>query len=451
VTPASAALDARVVAVVTWLRDHPDVESGPSVRAAMALADLETTWFVVSGQANLLGPALLTLPHRIRVRAGADPDELVRMAVRAAESSAPPEEIDDPPPEIGSRRPPKKPGAGTTLPEPEANRKQERRPAAPPLSEAMAWRLLGDLLSPGEPWPASHGPSIARPAPRLPGEESLGPVRWRSGATRHLSVRHTLRAAARAGTLNATEWRVLSRLPTVRYDMVLAVDVSASMGDPRAARAVGVARSLGEMIVRSGHRVGMVAFAEEAEVAQRITGHWRRFDPEAYEFGRATNIEAGLERARSLLREDALAGHRRQIVLVSDALPNSYTVDPHDPSGAADGKGAWKSELLPSGRQSVEPVIQRARRHALTAARRCRADGVPVSVIIPNDAANGEFARALAAAGRGLVRALGPESAARPGPGEDEEVTDTAVPAQLSGTVWQEFWRGVKPAGATRG
>jgi Mg-chelatase subunit ChlD len=445
VTPSSAALDARVVAVVTWLRDHPDVESGPSVRAAMALADLETTWFAVSGQANLLGPALLTLPHRMRVRAGADPDELVRMAVRAAESSAPPEEVDDPPPEPGSRRPPKKPGAGTQLPEPEASPKQVRRPAAPLLSEAMAWRLLGDLLSPGEPWPASHGPSIARPAPRLPGEESLGPVRWRSGATRHLSVRHTLRAAARAGTLNATEWRVLSRLPTVRYDMVLVVDVSASMGDSRAARAVGVARSLGEMIVKSGHRVGMVAFAEEAEVAQRITGHWRRFDPEAYEFGRATNIEVGLDRARRLVREDALAGHRRQIVLVSDAQPNSYTVDPHDPSGAVAGAGAWKTQLLPSGRQSVEPVIHRARRHALMAARRCRAQGVQVSVIIPNDAANGEFARALAAAGRGLVRALGPESPERPGPGEHEEVADTTAPAQGSGTVWQEFGGGVNP------
>ncbi len=174
-TPSSAALDARVVAVVTWLRDHPDVESGPSVRAAMALADLETTWFAVSGQANLLGPALLTLPHRMRVRAGADPDELVRMAVRAAESSAPPEEVDDPPPEPGSRRPPKKPGAGTQLPEPEASPKQVRRPAAPLLSEAMAWRLLGDLLSPGEPWIRTKR---CRPCTTLVSESAIPERHW---------------------------------------------------------------------------------------------------------------------------------------------------------------------------------------------------------------------------------------------------------------------------------
>ena len=109
--------------------------------------------------------------------------------------------------------------------------------------------------------------------------------------------------------------------------------------------------------------------------------------------------------------------------------------------------GAWKSQLLPSGRPSVEPVIHRARRHAVMAARRCRAEGVQVSVIIPNDAANGEFARAVAAAGRGLVRALGPESPERPAPAEHEDVADTSAPSQWSGTAWQELWRGGKPAG----
>ena len=75
----------RVVAVVRWLRDHPGVEAGPSVRASLALADLADAWHTLTGADDLLPAALLALPHRIRVRAGVDAEELVRQAVADVE------------------------------------------------------------------------------------------------------------------------------------------------------------------------------------------------------------------------------------------------------------------------------------------------------------------------------------------------------------------------------
>src|SRR5205807_8696498 len=75
---------------------------------------------------------------------------------------------------------------------------------------------------------------------------------------RDLSVRATLRAAARTGAAPADVLRIRPPLPDVACDVVLCLDVSASM---EGAAVAPLARSLIEALTRDTHRVGMVVFA----------------------------------------------------------------------------------------------------------------------------------------------------------------------------------------------
>ncbi|MGH9034764.1 MAG: hypothetical protein ACRD0O_03300, partial [Acidimicrobiia bacterium] len=96
---ADPGLARRAAAVAAWLRAHPDVEAGPSVRASIAFADLAGRWQELTGSDGLLPPALLALPHRMRVRPGADADELVRLALletSGVTDPAPPDPVRSP-------------------------------------------------------------------------------------------------------------------------------------------------------------------------------------------------------------------------------------------------------------------------------------------------------------------------------------------------------------------
>lgn len=392
----------KVAGVVAWLREHPAVESGPSVRAALALTDLSSAWRSVSGEADFLRMALLALPHRLRVARGVDPDDLVRQAVAAVEQGerSPDVELIDVPHRRRRRRDVSDPSARIGP----APRQTRLGPSV--LTEKTTQRLLADLLAPARIWESSSGPTPVLPAPRLPGEEPimvapLGP----GDRSRDLSVRHSLRAAVRSGELGARELRVLRREPTARYDVVLVLDMSASMADPETAFAAAACRTLAEALVRAGQRVGMVAFADDAVVAQELTRDRRDLDPEEYEFGRSTNIEAGLEAARRLLLAGSVNGHRRRIVLISDAEATSYTTAPPLVPARFNRPMA---ERYPG--RAGHPIHD-ARRAALLAARRCVREDIVVSVAQPGSMSDARFARLLAAAGGGVVRTLDPSMA----------------------------------------
>jgi Mg-chelatase subunit ChlD len=430
----------RAVAVVQWLRRHPLVEGGPGVRASQALADVARARIglgaaaptaagpraAASGaaipdvaapdmaapeaDAGFLAAALVTLPHRLRVRPGADADDLVRQAV--AEALVEPPE--------GVARPPS-PGEEDTD-RGDANAGDERlklvvpmesgghRPSATEDEEARrrslfgddeAGRFLDDLLEPGAALPPAAGPAPTRPGRRAVGEEILAVRPFRPGdRARDFSARQTVRASVRTGSLAP---RALSRQPSAVWDVVVALDASASMGAGERPLVAPATAALTRVLVRRGHRVGALAFSEESVLARPLSRARVPFPAEDYAFAHATNVEAAIDAARLLLLREAAAGARRHVIVVTDAECTSHngTDEAWGPLGAPRGS-AGLGRLLRGG------MVDAARRAALIAASRCRRQGITVSIAYPDDRAEVAFAHQLAEAGGGRARCLRP-------------------------------------------
>ncbi|MGH8973685.1 MAG: hypothetical protein ACRD0C_10840 [Acidimicrobiia bacterium] len=398
VTPALAE---RAVAVAGWLRAHPDVEAGPSVRAALAFADLAGRWRELAGSDDLLPPALVALPHRLRVRPGADADELVRLALFETAGVAGPAEAAE------QRRP-------------EASRSAQgfdvavvsrmHAPGAPDVppedrhySDDEARRRIDELFPPGAAEPAGPGVVPTRPGRRGMGDEALAPRKVRAGdRSRELSVRATVRAAVRgAGTLSPGHLRTAPRQPVTAYDVVLVLDASASMGAVERPVVAPAATALARALVRAGHRVGAVAFSEEAVVARALSRAPDPLPEGGYAFAHATNVEAGIDAGRILLHRQADPDARPHLLLLTDAEATSH-------SGSDE---AWGPDGPPLGMAGFNRLLQgagadAARRAALLAAIRARRAGITVSVVYPDDRADVDFAHTLAAAGGGQARRL---------------------------------------------
>jgi Mg-chelatase subunit ChlD len=398
------------VAVVRWLRGHPLVEAGPGVRGSQALAELAGARLRVERDADLdaafLGAALVALPHRLRVRPGVDADELVRQAVTAA--------LEPPGSESGSGS-----AVGTTGGAEEDGPGEEGLPVAIPMEssgnrpvtseEEQALRaafgddeaalFLDGLLEPGAAFPPTAGPAPTRPGRRAVGDEILAVRPFRPGdRARDFSARQTVRASLRAGSLAP---RALSRQPGAVWDVVIVFDASASMGRDERPVVAPATAALTRVLVRNGHRVGALAFSEEAVLARSLSRSRAPLLAEQYRFAHATNIEAGIEAARLLLLREAAAGARKHVILVSDAECTSHngSDEAWGPAGAPRG-----SQLIPwlmSG-----GVVDVARRAALIAASRCHRQGITVSVAYPDLRAEVGFAHQLAEAGGGRARCL---------------------------------------------
>ena len=399
------------VAVVRWLRGHPLVEAAPGVRGSQALAELAEARLRVEPGADLdsafLGAALVALPHRLRVRPGVDADELVRQAVTAAL-------LESPAPESGSGgggRPngdgdedgPGEEGLPVTIPmESSGNRpvtSEEEQALRAAFGDDEAALFLDELLEPGAAFPPTAGPAPTRPGRRAAGDEILAVRPFRPGdRARDFSARQTVRASLRTGSLSP---RALSRQPSAVWDVVIVFDASASMGRDERPVVAPATAALTRVLVRNGHRVGALAFSEEAVLARPLSRSRVPLLAEQYTFAHATNIEAGIEAARLLLLREAAAGARQHVILVSDAECTSHngTDEAWGPAGAPRG-----SQLIPwlmSG-----GVVDVARRAALIAADRCRRQGITVSVAYPDRRAEVDFAHQLAEAGGGRARCL---------------------------------------------
>lgn len=398
------------VAVGRWLRHHPLVEAGPGVRASQALADLAGTRLRLEDGVELetafLSAALVALSHRIRVRPGADADALVRQAVSEALQWA-----------LGSGGDPDGAGAG--------NGAGERRPPEEVMETALAVQsggnrpgtsdeeqalraefgddeaalFLDQLLEPGPALPPTAGPSPTRPGRRAVGDEILAVRPFRPGdRARDFSARQTVRASLRTGSLAP---RALSRQPSAVWDVVLAFDASASMGRDERPVVAPATAAITRVLIRTGHRVGAVAFSEEAVLARPLSRARVPLLVEQYRFAHATNIEAGIDAARLMLLREAVPGARRHVILVTDAECTSHngTDEAWGPLGAPKG-----SQLIP--RLMSGGMVEAARRAALIAASRCRRQGITVSVVYPDDRADVAFAHQLAEAGGGRARCL---------------------------------------------
>ena len=231
---------ADLAAVASLLRSHPDVTSGPSVRAVLAAGELYDAVGAVAAPAarephviRLLRAALLSLPHRLRVRPGADAVQIVRDAVFAV---AVPTAEEDPAPAADAEeevRTERRPVFRLTDPAAETSGSAGR--AALPGAEPEIAALLVDVLRPARRGPLADGltTSFARP----PAGERGAPTRMRPGdPSRDLSIRASLRAALRdpAASVEPATWpvdslRVRPPRPDVGLDVVLTLDISASM------------------------------------------------------------------------------------------------------------------------------------------------------------------------------------------------------------------------------
>jgi Mg-chelatase subunit ChlD len=401
------------VAVVRWLRSHPLVEAGPGVRGSQALAELADARLRVERGADLdsavLGAALVALPHRLRVRPGVDADELVRQAVTAALLESPASESGSGggggPNDDGDEDGPGEEGLPVAIPmESSGNRpvtSEEEQALRAAFGDDEAALFLDELLEPGAAFPPTAGPAPTRPGRRAVGDEILAVRPFRSGdRARDFSARQTVRASLRTGSLSP---RALSRQPSAVWDVVIVFDASASMGRDERPMVAPATAALTRVLVRNGHRVGALAFSEEAVLARPLSRSRVPLLAEQYTFAHATNIEAGIEAARLLLLREAAAGARKHVILVSDAECTSHngTDEAWGPAGAPRG-----SQLIPwlmSG-----GVVDVARRAALIAASRCRRQGITVSVAYPDVRAEVGFAHQLAEAGGGRARCLRP-------------------------------------------
>jgi Mg-chelatase subunit ChlD len=400
----------RAVAVVRWLRRHPLVEAGPGVRASQALvelADAGTALSPSSPDTAFLRAALVALPHRLRVRPGTDADALVRQAVAEA-LLAPPEPVGAGPLDEDTDRGDADSGderLRITVPVGSAGHRpathEEERAARDAFGDDEASRFLDSLLEPGAALPPTAGPAPTRPGRRAVGEEILAVRPFRSGdRARDFSARQTVRASLRSGSLTL---RGLGRQPTAVWDVVVALDASASMGRTERPIVAPASAALTRVLVRRGHRVGALAFSEEAVLARPLSRTRAPFLAEEYAFAHATNVEAGIDAARLLLLREAAAGSRRHIVLVTDAECTSHSGSDEawGPLGAPRGSEGM-ARLLAGG------MVDAARRGALIAASRCRRQGITVSVAYPDPRSEVAFAHQLAEAGGGRAACLRP-------------------------------------------
>ena len=397
------------VAVGRWLRVHPLVEAGPGVRASQALADLAGARLRVEDgadtEAAFLTAALVALPHRIRVRPGVDADALVRQAVTEALQAA--LESSGEPAADGPARRAEDETAEEGMRSALAVESSGNRPATSDEEQALraefgddeAARFLDALLEPGPALPPTAGPSPTRPGRRAVGDEILAVRPFRPGdRARDFSARQTVRASLRTGSLAP---RALSRQPSAVWDVVIAFDASASMGRDERPVVAPATAAITRVLVRTGHRVGAVAFSEEAVLARPLSRARVPLLVEQYRFAHATNIEAGIDAARLMLVREAVPGARRHVIVVTDAECTSHngTDEAWGPLGAPRG-----SQLIP--RLMSGGMVEAARRAALIAASRCRRQGITVSVVYPDDRAEVAFAHQLAEAGGGRARSL---------------------------------------------
>ena len=368
----------------------------------MAFADLAARWSDLTESDDLLPPALVALSHRMRVRPGVDPDELVRLALLGTEDLA------------GSGADPVQRGRRAAQEEEMAAliamRSDGHTPEVPDMppedryfGEDEARRLVDELFDAGPAEPAGPGVVPTRPGRRGMGDEALPARKLRSGdRSRELSVRATVRAAVRAGgTVSPAHIRVAPRQPVAAYDVVLVLDASASMGASERPVVAPAATALARALVRAGHRVGAVAFSEEAVVARALSRAPDPLPAEGYAFAHATNIEAGIDAGRMLLHRQADPDARPHLLLVTDAEATSH-------SGSDE---AWGPEGAPVGVRGLGRLLQgagveAARRAALLATIRARRAGVTLSVVYPDDRADVAFAHSLATAGGGRALRL---------------------------------------------
>lgn len=193
------------------------------------------------------------------------------------------------------------------------------------LTSRALSKLLEELI------PKSSSSSLTRQAFKKEHEIEKAEVRrYKTGDVyRDISIRHTLKEMIKQGkTLDAIgrrEFRSFDKKPGAQLDIVLCVDVSASMKEQSKLRYAKLALAgLAKAALDKKDRIGIVAFSNVGNVVTPLTDDYRavmdsviRLRADQY-----TNIGNGLLHARNMLLRDK-SGNKKCIILISDGQPNA--------------------------------------------------------------------------------------------------------------------------------
>jgi Mg-chelatase subunit ChlD len=286
------------------------------------------------------------------------------------------------------------------------------------LTSRALSRLLEELI------PKSSSSSLTKHAFRKEHEIEKAEVRrYKKGDVyRDISIRHTLKEMIKQGKtlkdIGQKEFRAFEKKPVAQLDIVLCVDVSASMKEQSKLRYAKLALAgLAKAALDKQDRVGIVAFSNVGNVIAPLTDDYRaimnsviRLRADQY-----TNIGNGLLHARNMLLRDK-SGNKKHIILISDGQPNAAL--------SADAKREDSSEKeaefntghrIPDGWiQRDQPIKtpkgndwkikeQLGTKHAIIEARKTKDNDIKISVLlITHQGELGEWiARKIAQIGRG--------------------------------------------------
>ncbi|RMF97209.1 MAG: VWA domain-containing protein [Candidatus Schekmanbacteria bacterium] len=207
-----------------------------------------------------------------------------------------------------------------------------------------------------------------------------------------ISVIHTIRnLIKKQKAIDEIELRdIISyvKLPTRAEDIVLCLDVSASMRKQAKLRFAKIAvTALARAAVEKNYRVGLVAFSNEAEEVYPISRSFTGITDAVVKLraDQYTNVGRGIECALKMLIREKVPWEKH-IVLITDGQPN-----------AAPGIGNRVSSSAEMKREEI------GYRFALQMARKAAQRNIKVSILLITDPDNRgiDFARKIALIGKG--------------------------------------------------
>ncbi len=206
--------------------------------------------------------------------------------------------------------------------------------------------------------------------------------RYKKGDSfRDISIRHTMRSVLRKGKpideINYSDIRSFEKKPLNQLDIVICVDVSASMKESGKLRYAKMAiAELARAAISKNDRVGIVAFSNLGQNVIPLTDKLTTIletsmslRPDQY-----TNMGNGLRSARKMLLKDK-NGNQKYIVLITDGEPNAALSD--------DSKGAkyYKNVASFSKSTTMEQKKSLGTHHALIEASKTARQHIKISVV----------------------------------------------------------------------
>ena len=285
-------------------------------------------------------------------------------------------------------------------------------------SRALSW-LLEELI------PKSSSSSLTTHAFKKEHEIEKAEVRrYKKGDVyRDISIRHTLEEMIKQGKtlkdIGQKEFRSFDKKPSAQLDIVLCVDVSASMKEQSKLRYAKLALAgLAKAALDKKDRVGIVAFSNVGNVVTPLTDDYRTIMDSVIRLraDKYTNIGNGLLHARNMLLRDK-SGNKKYIILISDGQPNaalSAAVEREDSLETEkerfqeayrtpDGWTYWNQRATTFKGNDWKTKEQLGTKHAIMEALKTRDKDIKISVLLitHRDELGEWIARKIAQIGRG--------------------------------------------------